>query len=227
MSGNLKCYLAEFIGTFALVFAAAAAACAAGLTPGQPSPIGPALAYGSAYAVMAFAYGSVSGAHFNPALTLSQLLLRRIDFIKGILYLVSQLLGAALAGQLLIAALHGHPAVVSAPFLGSCGLSGIGFKAATLLEAVMTFFLVTAYYATAIDHRAKRGTTPLACGLALFAGGLVLGPLTGGALNPARAFGPSIVTGNWAAWYVYWTGPLAGALAASLLYEKLFLDAKK
>ena len=227
MSGHLKAYLAEFIGTFALVFAAAAAACAAGLTPGSVSPLGPSLAYGSAYAVMAYAYGTVSGGQFNPALTLSLLLMRRIDVIKGVFYLVSQLLGAALAGQLLIAALHRHPEVASPPFLGSVGLTGVGFKAATLLEAVMTFFLVTAYYATAIDNRAKRGTTPLACGLALFAGVLVLGPLTGGALNPARAFGPSIVTGNWAAWYVYWAGPLAGALGAALLYEKLFLDAKK
>src|SRR4051812_16798132 len=128
MPGNLRSYLAEFIGTFALVLACALASFAG------PSPIDPALAYGATYAALAFTYGSVSGGHFNPALTIAQILNRRINANKGIFYIVSQLLGAALAGRLLLAALHDHPLMSSSPSLGGCALLGVGFKAATLLE---------------------------------------------------------------------------------------------
>jgi glycerol uptake facilitator-like aquaporin len=152
----------------------------------------------------------------------------RIDGIKGLFYIASQLLGAALAGLFLKAILHAHPEICSsAPFLGACDLSGVGFKGGTLIEAVTTFFLVSSIYGTAVDARGFGATAPIAIGLTITLSILATGPLTGAALNPARAFGPAVATGHWANWFVYWIGPAAGACAASLLHENLFLEIKK
>lgn len=227
MGGNLKSYLAEFIGTFGLVFVAAASFCAEALSPGRLGLTGLALAYGGAATAVTYAYGPISGGHFNPAVTLSFCVLGRLDRIKAVFYVVSQLLGAALAGQLLKATLH-HPELLAPPVcLGACDLSGVGFRAATLLEAVGTFFLVCAVYATTVDSRGKASAAPLAVGTCLAGAMLALGPLTGAALNPARAFGPAIVTGHWSHWYVYWAGPLVGGCAAAFLYEYFFLEPEK
>ena len=214
MTGALKSYLGEFIGTFALVLAGAGSLCV-GLGPGLA-----ALNYGLAAMSMTYAFGPISGGHFNPALTVALYAAKRVDAARAVLFVVSQLLGAALAGRLLAAALHGDPVQ-----LGGTVLT-IGFKAATLLEAVATFFLVISYYAAVYDPRGRAGAAPLAHGAALAAGALWLGPLTGGALNPARAFGPAINSGLWASWYVWWAGPIVGATAAALLYESLFLERK-
>jgi MIP family channel proteins len=215
MTGALKSYLAEFIGTFALVLSAAGALCV-GLDPAAC-----ALAYGLAAMSMTYAFGPISGGHFNPALTLGLYAAKRMDTVRCVFYVGSQLLGAAMAGLLLAAAFHHQPSTLGGVFLGK-----IGFKAATLLEAVATFFLVSAYYAAVFDTRGRAGAAPLAHGAALAAGALWLGPLTGGAMNPARAFGPSLNTGIWAGWYVWWAGPIVGAVAAALLYESLFLERK-
>jgi len=216
------------IGTFALIFAGAGSICMDALTGGKVGLVGIALAHGLAIMVMAYTYGAASGGHFNPAVTAAMFLNRRIRAVQGVFYVACQLLGAALAALLLEAVLHNHPELArSAPYLGSCDLSGIGFKAGTLLEAVATFFLVSAIYATAIDPRGFAGTAPIAIGLTITLDILAIGPLTGAAMNPARAFGPSLLSGHWANWYVYWIGPLAGGGAASLLHEKLFLEARK
>lgn len=227
MTGALKSYLAEFIGTFALVLIAAGAVCADAVTGGSFGPWGLALCYGLAAMSMVYAYGPISGGHFNPALTIALYGVGRVDPIRAVFFVVSQLLGAALAGKLLTATLHGHPELLTArPFLGACDLSGVGYKAGSLLEAVGAFFLMSAYYASSLDARGRAGAAPLAYAAATAAGAAWLIPLTGGALNPARAFGPAIVSGHWAHWYVYWAGPLVGAGAAALLYENLFLERK-
>lgn len=227
MAGHLRAFLAEFVGTFALVFFAAGAVCADTLNPGRLGAVGIALAYGGAAAVMLFAFQPISGGHFNPALTLSLFVHRRVNTLKSVFYLAAQLLGAASAAGVLSAVFRSHPALAEAPpFLGACDLSQLGFKAGTLLEAIGTFFLVSAFYGTAIDERGSAKFAPIAAGLAYASGALVLGPLTGAALNPARAFGPAVATGHWTHAYVYWIGPLTGALAASSIYEKLYLEKK-
>lgn len=225
MTGNLKSYLAEMIGTFALVFAGAGSVCMDQLTGGRVGIVGIALAYGLVVMVMTSTYGPISGGHFNPAVTIAMLIGQRIDSIKCVFYVISQLFGAAIAALFLSAVLHAHPDLVSSPpFLGACDLSGVGFKAATLLEAVMTFFLVSTIYATTIDSRGCAAGAPLAIGMTAAFCVLAAGPLTGAALNPARAFGPAVVSGHWANWYVYWVGPIAGGAAASLLHENLYLE---
>jgi glycerol uptake facilitator protein len=226
MAGHVRSFVVELLGTFALVLFSAGAVCADRLTGGRLGWTGVALAYGFAAALTALAFAPVSGAHFNPALTASLLAHRRISALKSVFYLAAQLLGASLAAATLGAVLRQHNLADSPPFLGACDLSMIGFRGATLLEALGAFLLVAAYYGTAIDPRGTAAAAPLAAGLAYAAGALVLGPFTGGALNPARAFGPAVFTGHWSHAYVYWIGPLTGALAASSLYEKLCLEKK-
>ncbi len=229
MSGHIKAFLAEMMGTFALVFLTMGAVCMEAVRGGESGNVTVALAYGAGTAAVLYAFGPISGGHFNPAVTGAMLLNRRIDAIKAVFYISSQLLGAALAGQFLRAVMHERPELFSGPvYLGACDLARVGFKAATLLEAVATFFIVSALY-PALSEPGTPGTAPLAAGLAVSAAVLAIGPLTGAAFNPARAFGPAVATGHWANWYVYWAGPLVGAAAASFLQERLFLgdEAKK
>ena len=224
MAGNFRAYLAELIGTFAIVLAASGSICLQQLT-GQVSWVGTALAQGMMFAAMVAIYGRVSGGHFNPAITLSRLASRKMEFGKALFYIISQVVGAVLASWTLMRALHHRPDIFIAPtFLGACQLQAVGFKAATLLEALGTFFLVSA---SMVERREGDGPDPLAMGLVLAAGVLSIGPLTGGALNPARAFGPSLMSGYWKHWHVYWLGPAAGALAAAWLHGTLFADKKR
>lgn len=135
MSGNFKAYLAEIVGTFALVFAAAGSVAMDAAAGGKLGLTGMALAYGSATAVALFAFGPTSGGHFNPAVTAGMIVARRIDAVTGVFYVISQLLGAALAGLFLNAVLHADTS-----HMGVCDLQGVGFRAGTLIEAVSTFF---------------------------------------------------------------------------------------
>ncbi|MBI4425056.1 MAG: aquaporin [Elusimicrobia bacterium] len=228
MAGNLKAILAEFIATFAFVLAGAGAVSVDALTGGGLGWGGIALAHALAATGLALVYGRASGAHFNPAVTLALLANGRLNLIKAVFYITAQLLGAALGSLFLKAVLNARPELASAPpFLGACDFTVVGYKAATLLEAVLTFFLVTAVYSTTVESRGSHVAAPLALGAIYGFGVLVSGPLTGGALNPARAFGPAVSTGHWAHWWVYWIGPLAGAAAASMLYEYLYLEKKQ
>lgn len=214
--GGLRAFAAELAGTFALTLAGAGAACmaaSAGASPGAPAA---ALSYAAA---MAAAYYAFPGAvcRFNPALTIADLLVRRSPLMRGLCALAAQLLGAACAGLFLHAVLSGGlPALAEAPvFLGACQARGIGYRTATLVEAVLTFFLACTVEAS--QPRRRRALGPLAVGACALFGGLSAGPLTGAAMNPARAFGPAIATGHWSQHYVYWAGPLAGAFLAALI----------
>jgi glycerol uptake facilitator-like aquaporin len=218
--GGLRAFGAELAGTFAATLAGAGAACLHG------SPAAGALAYAASLAAVHHAFPSAAG-RFNPALTLAELGLRRLEVLRGVFALAAQLLGAACAGLFLRAALGGgRPDLLGEPaFLGACRPVGIGYRAATLVEAVATFFLVVAVLAA--EERRARRTGPLMIGAAALFGALAAGPLTGGAMNPARAFGPAVATGFWTEHYVYWAGPLAGAVAAALLAPYLVTEEKR
>lgn len=222
MAGSFRTYLAELTGTFALVFIGAGSVCIDALLGGNLGLVGIALAHGLTLMVMIYTYGHISGGHFNPAVTLALLATKHVDIFRAVGYVIAQLLGAALGAMLLRAVFHNFNFASSAPFLGACDLTAIGFRGGTLVEAVLTFFLMSVIFATAVDARGFKGTAPLAIGMAVSAGILLGGPLTGAALNPARAFGPSVVTGYWNNWFVYWVGPLAGSLTAAFLYEVLY-----
>lgn len=223
MGGPLRNYLAEAIGTFALILVGAGAVCMDVATGGKLGVTGIAIAHGLVIFTMASALGSISGGHFNPAVSFAMLLTRRQSPGQSALYVVSQLAGATVAGLLLGRLLHNYEFMSNPPFLGSCDLTNIGFKGGVAIEAVLTFFLVLVIFGTAVDPKGQSATTPLAIGLTITLGILFGGPLTGAALNPARAFGPALASGHWSNHAVYWLGPLLGGGAAGLLYEFFFL----
>ncbi len=218
---------AEFIGTFALIFFGAGAVCAYQFwhAPNEVSLIGVALANGLAFAIMVSALGHISGGHFNPAITIGFWVTKRVGTIDAFLYWAAQLAGAIAAAFLLKAIVPDdtwRAVALGTPLLTRdvTRLSGI------ILEGVATFFLVLTFFATAVDERSpSRSIAGFAIGLSITLGILVAGPFTGGALNPARAFGPAVASspGHWANHGVYWIGPLAGGFVAGLLYDSLFL----
>lgn len=214
--------VAEAVGTFTLIFVGCGSVM---MFTGNAAftLVGVALAHGLAIAVMISALGAVSGGHFNPAVTIGMWVTRRIDSVLGLGYIVAQLLGAALAAGLLVMLFP--EGLRSAAALGTPALKGVDFAQAVGIEAVLTFFLVTVIFGTAVDARAPK-IGGLAIGLTITLDILAGGTLTGAAMNPARAFGPALLSGQWADHLVYWIGPIVGSVVASLLYHYVFIEEK-
>jgi MIP family channel proteins len=213
MSGTVAALVAEAIGTFLFFFIAAGAALVATGDPAATLLI-VALAHGVVLAVLVSSFGAVSGGHFNPAVTLGLWIAGQIDVVKGVAYMVAQLLGGAAAGFAL-AYFFGDvgPAV---PALGE----GVDVMEGILLEAIMTTVLLFAVFGTAVDARGPK-IGGLAIGLAVAADILFGGPLTGAAMNPARWFGPAVAAGAFDNWFVWWIGPFLGAIVVAVLYRAL------
>jgi aquaporin Z len=217
MAGDhLRRACAEFLGTFAVVFIAAGSLIYGNLTNA-------ALAYGLVVAVMVSALAHVSGGHLNPAVTLAFAVTRRISLRLALVYVVAQLVAAIAAAALLRWVLPGVASDAikhGAPVLNADTAAGKG----VVLEAVLTFFLVWVFFATAVDPRGTfRSIAGLAIGLTVSVDFFVGGALTGAAVNPARAFGPQLVGNHWADGWIWYLGPFAGAAVAAVLYELLFL----
>ena len=209
--------VAEFIGTFTLIFVGMGAIAVSG----QGGLVGVALAHGLAIAIMVSALGHISGGHFNPAVTLGFVVTRRIEPLLAGVYWLAQLAGAT-AGALAVRAIYPGEANLDAavPALNEA----IGAVPGAALEAILTFFLVFVVFATAVDPRGTfKSIAGLGIGLTITLGVLMAGPLTGAAMNPARAFGPQLVQDVWADGWVYYVGPLLGGAVAALLYELLYL----
>jgi len=218
MQGDyLRRATAEFVGTFALVFIGAGSVAFARTF----TDIG--LANGLAIAVMASAVGHISGAHFNPAVTLGFLVTRRMSPVLAGIYWIVQFGAATLAALLLRWSLPTNAADSShlgAPALGQ----GVDGGQAVIIEAVLTFFLVWVIFATAADPRGSfKQIAGLAIGLTITMDVLMGGALTGAAMNPARAFGPQLVDRQWDDFWVWYVGPLTGGVIAAALYELLYL----
>lgn len=205
---------AEFVGAFTLIFVGGGA----GIVSGQDI-VAVALANGLAIGVMVTNLGHISGGHFNPAITLGFLATKRIELRVAIAYWVAQLLGAVFGGLGLRFLFH-EPAMRGAV----PSLHGVGAGRGLLLEMVLTFFLLWAVWATAVDPRgAFKAIAGLAIGLTISIDVLMAGPVTGAAMNPARAFGPELVAGRWPSAWIYWLGPAVGGLVAAIAYEWLYL----
>lgn len=217
-----QAYAAEFIATFALIFFGAGAVVMNTVTNGALGLLGIAFAHGMVLMCMIYATGHISGAHINPAVTVAMWIARKIDSKKAVFYVISQLLGASVAGFFLLMLFPSAPAHLGAP-----DLAGIGFMQGILLEAVLTFFLAFVIFNVAMDSRAPANIYGLAIGMVLVFDILLGGPLTGAAMNPARAFGPALAAGYWATQAVYWIGPLLGAIAAGLVYMHVFSEGKR
>jgi aquaporin TIP len=206
--------VAELVGTFTLIFIGGGA----GIESGHDI-VAVALANGLAIAIMVSNLGHISGGLFNPAITLGFLATRRLTPRLAAAYVAAQLVGAVFAAAILRFLVH-KPAFDGAVPTAS----GIGAGRGLVVEIVLTFFLVTAVFATAVDPRgAFKSIAGLAIGLTITMDVFFGGPLTGAAMNPARAFGPELVGNIWSQGWIYWVGPAIGALIAALGYERLYL----
>src|SRR5436309_14817237 len=214
--------VAEFIGTFTLIFVGVGSIVAAHEIE-DPTLIGIAIANGVAIAVMVSSLGHISGGHFNPAITFGFLITRRIKPALALLYWVAQFGGAALAALLvrnLLPRASSEAVKLGVPALGH----GVDASSGFLLEAIFTFFLVWVVFATAVDPRGtSKSIAGLAIGLTITIDILFGGPLTGAAMNPARAFGPQLVGNFWTHGWIWYAGPIVGAAAAAGVYELLYL----
>ncbi|HEY3246955.1 MAG TPA: MIP/aquaporin family protein [bacterium] len=218
-----KALLAEAVGTFTLIFIGAGSILADHLTAGKVGLTGIALAHGLAIGTMVLALGASSGGHFNPAVTLGFLMSGRLATARALAYMAAQLIGASIAALLLTVSFP--EATRTAVHLGTPALAtGVTPGVGIVLEAVLTFLLVFVIFGTAVDPRGPRMVAGLAIGLVITMDILAGGVLTGAAMNPARAFGPALVSNFWDNHYVYWIGPFVGAGVAALVYQRGLLD---
>ena len=219
MSSQTRLAVAEMLGTFGLIFFGAGAVVTSGT--GGFGLLGVALVHAIVLSVMITSTMGISGGHLNPAVTLGFLATGRIDAKRAGLYIVSQLAGAALGG-LAIKAMLPAP-MVRATIAGTPQLAGtITLPLAIGMEALLTFFLVSAVFGTCVNPDAPK-IGGFGIGLTLFFDIMVGGPFTGAAMNPARAFGPALVSGVWTGHAVYWVGPIIGGVLAALLWDKVIL----
>lgn len=175
------------------------------------------LAFGFAVVAVVYAFGHVSGAHINPAVTVGLAAARKFPLSAVPVYIAAQFVGAILA-SLTVWALFGAPARGGPIFLGAAAPGGSA-GAALLAEFVITFILLVVVMATATDERATAPVVGLAIGLTIAAGVFATLPISGGSFNPARSLAPMLVSGSFVSWWVYIAGPIAGGVAGALVYE--------
>ncbi len=219
MRDSWRHFVAEFIGIFALVFVGGGSIMSATLA--NINPLVPAaIAHGLIFAIMVTATMRISG-HLNPAVTIGFMVTRRIEPMMGVVYIIAQLLGAAVAAYALKAVFPEQ--VVAATRIGGQSVAAdVGMAQGVLCEAIATFFLVFVVFGTAVDaHAPKVGG--FAIGLVLTADMLAIGSRTGGSMNPARSFGPAVVSQVFEGQAIYWIGPILGGICAAVLYDALFL----
>jgi aquaporin Z len=217
MPSLLRRSTAEAVGTFGLVFIGTGSVMSTYLPKSDYGVLGISIAHGLVLAVMVSATMSISGGHLNPAVTLGLLSVRRVNAATAAAYIAAQLVGAVLAAG--ATKLLYPPAIAGITSLGTPRLAAsISFGEGIALEAIFGFFLVSAVFGTCVNAEAPR-IGGFGIGLALMFDVLVGGALTGAAVNPARAFGPALLSGNWVAHAVYWVGPIAGGIVAALLWH--------
>lgn len=215
---NQKALIAEFIGTFTLIFIGVGAIAGDFLNGGETGLTGIALAHGLAIAVMISATAAISGGHLNPAVTIGLFFAKKIDAINAIGYVIAQCLGAVAAALLIKLCV---PAVVlSEVGMGIPALAdGVTVGMGIITEIILTFFLVFVVYGTAVDKRAPQ-VGGLFIGLTVTLDILMGGPITGAAMNPARHLGPALVAGQFSHIWLYWLGPVIGGILAAVTYKK-------
>ena len=210
---KLRPCIAEFIGTFALIFVGIGAIKTAG-----HDVLAVALAHGLTIAVFASATMHISGGQLNPAVTFGLLCGGHMKLADAIWYWIAQLLGGISAALVCLGLFTRDVIVTGTPQLAIDLTPAQGI----LVEAILTFFLVFVVHGTAVDQRGRR-IAGLAIGFTVTLDILFGGSLTGAAMNPARVFGPAVAANFWKAHYVYWIGPLLGGAAAGFVY-RIFIE---
>jgi aquaporin TIP len=224
--------VAEFVGTLALIFIGAGSVVIASstiLNVRGSGLVAVALAHGIVLAVMVSVTGHLSGGHLNPAVTISAWVTGNITTALGAVYMVAQLAGGIVGAILLrwvFPASAWRQAALGTPLVNHA--AGMTSGKAVVLEAILTFFLVFTVYGTALDDRGPFSKVAgLPIGLVLTFDILAGGPLTGAAMNPARALGPELAGGTWTDWWVYWIGPVGGGIIAAGVYWFAFLGGRE
>jgi MIP family channel proteins len=204
--------VAEFIGTFGLVFAGTGAVVFNQISGGAITHVGIAIVFGLVVTALIYTFGHTSGAHFNPAVTLGFAAIGDFPWRRVPGYLGAQILGAVAAS-----------AVLRATFglVGNLGatLPATGANQSFVLELVLTFLLMMVIMGAAVDAKAVKGFAGIAIGATVGLEAMFGGPISGASMNPARSFGPALLAGAWGDHWVYWTAPILGAILAAVLYR--------
>lgn len=206
-------FVGEFIGTFGLVLAGTGAIITNELT-GALGHVGIAITFGVTVMAMVYAFGHVSGAHINPAVTIGLAAAGDLPWARVPGYVLAQLSGAV-AASAVHRATFGPVARLGATFPQTEPVHAL------VLEFFMTFFLVTVVTASAVDARAVKGFAGIAIGGTILLDALFGGPISGASMNPARSFGPALLAGAWAHHWIYWVAPIAGGIVAGVLYRRV------
>jgi MIP family channel proteins len=220
MQNLTKALVAEFIGTFALIFLGAGSGVILGVEGTPASLITVALAHGLTIMIFAYAYGHISGTHINPAVTLGLVTAGKFEPMKAVYYIVAQLLGAIIAGFAL-RFVFGGP-------LNNLGATTIDYSLTTLggaflLEMIGAFFLINTVLNAAVSGRAGN-LAPIPIGMTVAACIMFYGPITGASVNPARTIGPAVAAGVYTDIWVYLIATILGGALAGLLYRGLLED---
>jgi len=224
-----RAWLAEAIATYGLVFfgplSVILAVSAFGEELTTQSVLFIALGHGGAIALMVYAFGHVSGAHINPAVTIPMIITKKIGIADGIGYIIFQLIGAVAAAATLLAIVPELGAKVNfATQGGPSELINNSVSSAFAIEAILTFFLVLVIFMTAVHKKASPGLHGLSIGGMVFLIHLVAVPLTGASVNPARTFGPALISGFWEFHWLYWAAPILGGIIAGVLMNYIYVN---
>lgn len=203
----------EAIGTFILVFAGTGAVMVNFISDGALTHLGISFVFGAVVAALIYATGHISGAHFNPAVTLAFWTSGFFPKRKVVPYILSQIVGAIAASTLLLLSLG------TVANLGATLPLNDNWLQSLILETVLTFILMFVILGSGLDRRAPIGFAGLAIGLTVGLEAAFMGPITGASMNPARSFGPAIVGGIWQHQWVYWVAPILGGQLAVLVYR--------
>jgi glycerol uptake facilitator len=219
---GLSAYLAELIGTFLLVFFIVSVVVLFVATGSQPQFGSDFAVVGLVHAFLLFGlivmFGVASGGHFNPAVTLAAAAIRRISGIDALIYMLAQLSGGVLGALLAKGLLVDEGRATNYAAAEVSGLLAGNFQG-MIVEAIGTFCLVLVILAAVYSRKSVKDWAPLAIGTTLGFIVMVGGPLTGGSFNPARWFGPALVSGEWGGVWPYLVGPIVGSLLAAVVYR--------
>ncbi len=221
-------WFAEAIATYALVFFGPLAVILSVVAFGDGLSIEAiimiALGHGGAIGLMVYAFGHVSGAHINPAVTIPMMITKKISVGDGIGYIIFQLIGATVAAFSLKAILPEIGAKVNFGTQGGPSeLLNNSVMAGIAVEIIFTFFLVTVIYLTAVHKKAPASIHGISIGGMVFLLHLVGVPLTGASMNPARTFGPALASGFWEFHWIYWVAPIIGGIIAGVIMNYIFV----
>jgi MIP family channel proteins len=225
MNGLPRKCVAELIGTFMLCFIGAGSIITNQLYDGI-GLLAIAVAHGLALSIAVSATMNISGGHVNPAVSVIMLITGRLRPVEAGGYIASQLAGGVIAGlalKIIFSGIEGGAEAMSVTGLGTPAPgAGVSVASALIMEIFLTFLLIFAIFGTAVDSRAP-AIGGFGIGLTIAADILIGGPVSGASMNPARTFGPGLIGGVWDAHWIYWVGPIAGAVIAGLIYQFLLL----